>query len=441
MRRLFYSFLVFTLLCSHGESQNRKEFREQQYKPLIVSAYPWYALDSTTCLVHVCYRIQPEYFTFVKTSGEKQHSEAKGEIILDILNSENISVRHYYTLLTIQRTPPQRDRITDYYGFTSFRLSPGTYRIAVELKDHNSPREYKNREYVFTVPSPSDSLTLASLFFVSFTQHPHSTAKGFSPLLYDTGIPFATTGGLFMNLFTSVNDSLVIQWNLQPKLVPEYLGTPSYSGQYAESYTRYDIVECERKLCLNPIDSTPSITQYFVPLPLEKLYPGRYECSLSITAGNASLSRTVHFEIVWYNKPRSLQDSRLALDVLRYIAPDSVVDEIRTLTTSSGLKKFMEYWNQFNPDTTKAFNPVMAEFYRRVDEAILRYSTEDSNNGYKSDRGKILILYGSPTKIDRRFRPGSDPVEIWSYERLRKRFFFVDTQRNGTYSFSHEEDF
>ncbi|MCX7984222.1 MAG: GWxTD domain-containing protein, partial [Bacteroidetes bacterium] len=165
------------------------------------------------------------------------------------------------------------------------------------------------------------------------------------------------------------------------------------------------------------------------------------ECTVQFIFNSVSIVRTLLFDVVWFNKPRSLSDSRLALEVLRYIAPDSVVDAIGSLSTPSGIRRFKNFWDQFNPDTTKAYNPVMAEFYRRVDDAILRFSTEDSNNGYKSDRGKVFILNGSPSKIDRRFKPGSDPIEIWTYERLRKRYIFIDSQRNGNYSFVQEEEF
>jgi hypothetical protein len=83
----------------------------------------------------------------------------------------------------------------------------------------------------------------------------------------------------------------------------------------------------------------------------------------------------------------------------------------------------------------------MAEYYRRVDETIRRFSTDNAANGFKNDRGRIFILFGSPSAAERKFNPKSDPAEIWTYSGLHKRFIFNDLQHSGIYTLTKVEEF
>jgi hypothetical protein len=82
----------------------------------------------------------------------------------------------------------------------------------------------------------------------------------------------------------------------------------------------------------------------------------------------------------------------------------------------------------------------MAEYYYRVDDALRRFSTSRENDGYKTDRGRIYILYGPPQKSERSLQPNSAPTEIWTYDRLHRRFIFIDTEKNGNYVLSQSEN-
>ena len=145
--------------------------------------------------------------------------------------------------------------------------------------------------------------------------------------------------------------------------------------------------------------------------------------------------------MTWFNKPASLVDSRMAINALLYIASENELDEMSSSVGSKGWKRFIEFWKKRNPDTTQAFNPVMAEYYRRVDEAMRKFSTDNIPDGYRTDRGRILILFGNPTKTERKFKPNTDPTEIWTYEHQHKRFLFTDPQHISNYTLKKTEDF
>lgn len=77
---------------------------------------------------------------------------------------------------------------------------------------------------------------------------------------------------------------------------------------------------------------------------------------------------------------------------------------------------------------------MMTEYYRRVDASIRQYSTPKEADGYKTDRGRILILYGTPANNERVFSPNQPPREVWTYPAAKRRFVFEDRRRNGIYT-------
>ncbi|HTR99827.1 MAG TPA: GWxTD domain-containing protein, partial [Bacteroidota bacterium] len=56
-----------------------------------------------------------------------------------------------------------------------------------------------------------------------------------------------------------------------------------------------------------------------------------------------------------------------------------------------------------------------------------------SPDGFRSDRGRIYVLYGPPTSSDRTLDPVAGHREVWTYARLKKRFIFIDRDRSGNY--------
>ena len=99
------------------------------------------------------------------------------------------------------------------------------------------------------------------------------------------------------------------------------------------------------------------------------------------------------------------------------------------------MKKLYAYWKKQDPTPETAYNERMDEFYRRADYAYFNFARNARLlDGALTDRGKIYILYGAPTNIERSFLLGEQPVEIWSYSNNVKRIVkFTDPSGHGDY--------
>ena len=84
------------------------------------------------------------------------------------------------------------------------------------------------------------------------------------------------------------------------------------------------------------------------------------------------------------------------------------------------------FWAKRDPTPKTLYNELMAEYYRRVDYAYINFATLRERDGARTDKGKVYILYGQPTKIERKYTPGRPTEEIWYYEPIRRKFVFTD---------------
>lgn len=138
----------------------------------------------------------------------------------------------------------------------------------------------------------------------------------------------------------------------------------------------------------------------------------------------------------------------------RYIISDKERTDFARLTTDQQRDKFVEdFWQRRNPNPTPEWNPFKEEHYRRLAYANEQFA--EKIPGWKTDRGRIYILYGPPD--EREGHPANtnpnlppdasltrrDRNEVWRYNFIqglgRNVFFdFVDRCNCGEYRLLHD---
>jgi TonB family protein len=123
-----------------------------------------------------------------------------------------------------------------------------------------------------------------------------------------------------------------------------------------------------------------------------------------------------------------------------YIISDAERVAFKSLTTDEEREKFIEqFWLRRDPSPGTSENEFKEEHYRRIAYANKHFQAEVP--GWKTDRGRIYIIWGPPDEIDT--HPGGDegsraPHEEWRYRHLKRTdddvtFGFSDPLRNGEY--------
>ncbi len=449
-RKTFVLILLSLPRAGYGMPQEQSQgFGLEQNRSISFEAIPVFGVDTTKGYVDVHYRINQNYFIYIHNSETPSKEEylAKGEIVVELLDDQHASVaREIRGIRFLRGSIPQNGEILpDIQGAVRFAVSDGTFQIAFEVKDLQSGRSFLDRNERVTARRPvSRRIDMASPLLVE-KEAPDSVTHGERFTVFNRGnnALFGGSGGYLVQLYNPRADGEIkLHWKIEAINRDEQRGDEGLleGTQYTLLNGVLGIESKDEKVTysVGP-DPNPVWKTLYVALPLEKLETGRYNVSLEL-AGDAKESRSYQMSIVWPNRPFSIVNFQLAVDALRYIATESEVDEMTSFSSTRSLSAFRRFWKKRDPDTTTAYNEVLAEYYRRVDEAIRRFSTTSEPNGYKTDRGRIFILFGSPTNIERLFRPDAPPSEVWVYQSAKRKFVFTDAHKSGVYLLTATEN-
>lgn len=141
-----------------------------------------------------------------------------------------------------------------------------------------------------------------------------------------------------------------------------------------------------------------------------------------------------------------------------YIITDQERAAFLRLTSDPERDQFIEQFclkRDPTPDTVE--NEVKEEHYRRIAFANSRYASQSGMAGWKTDRGRIYIIYGPPDEIESHPAGGSHryaekegggevstyPFEEWLYQRIegageRVVILFVDKAGTGEYPMARD---
>lgn len=123
----------------------------------------------------------------------------------------------------------------------------------------------------------------------------------------------------------------------------------------------------------------------------------------------------------------------LVFEQSKYIATGDEIKRWESLKDIEAKKNFLfNFWKLRDPNPNTPENDRKLEYFERVKKAdeMFRGTRE---RGWRSDRGRVYIVYGEPSEIDR-YPNEMDayPYEIWSYNNIEGGVIFVFGDITGT---------
>ncbi|MEP7145421.1 MAG: GWxTD domain-containing protein, partial [bacterium] len=101
---------------------------------------------------------------------------------------------------------------------------------------------------------------------------------------------------------------------------------------------------------------------------------------------------------------------------MSYILSDNQISRYKSLPSTNDKKKFLyNIWaaKDINPNTQVLESKIA--YFKRISEASKMYQ-ENFKEGWKTDRGRIFVLYGKPDDVDRHpFDASTKSYEVWKY--------------------------
>jgi len=124
----------------------------------------------------------------------------------------------------------------------------------------------------------------------------------------------------------------------------------------------------------------------------------------------------------------------------KYVATVPEMDKYKALSTEDAKREFIyNFWKARDEDPSDDRNENYLNYTKRVNESNARFSAL-GRQGWKTDRGRVFIVYGEPSEIQRYpNETDTKPYEIWRYESIEGgvEFIFGDITGFNDYQLLH----
>ena len=320
-------------------------------------------------------------------------------------------------------------RLDDEFDYTtqSVELKPGRYVFEIQLSDKNSSQTYL-RSLPVVVKDLSSNVAISD---ITLLQSYDEVKYTIVPRI--TGRVGSEEGGfkVFYELYSDGENDVVITQEVRRSR--EDVATGQTAALKADpsrpdtdlAYSKQETVFLNR-----------SRSQYIVTVPMDDFKVGTYQITVSVSelGGGKLASAERRFSVEWTGLSRHI-DGNIddAIAQLEYVAKKRELSFIKEASNDvERYQRFRSFWDKRDPTPGTVRNERMEEYYYRIASANRNYGGTD--DGWKSDRGFVLVRFGEPDYIRR--KPHSfdfEPYEVWEYRQIGRQFIFVDKTGFGDY--------
>ncbi len=336
-------------------------------------------------------------------------------------------------------------------GLESAGVPPGEYLMVVIATDAFDPGRRDSIATPFLVtPYPADHEALSDVELCSSIRTSASKGTLFykntlevipNPTrLFGVGLPImyyyveaynldSPTGGSDITVHTAVLDALGREVITHDKVKPRLhessveIGTVNLTTLKGGTYVfSVSLLDTAKKTLAT------SVKKFFV------YRPGAAPDSLGLTPASGT--------VVGEYAGMSVAELDQEFDYARYTSTDAEKEQYKHLTDQKAKQKFLaEFWQRRASQPTTSGLSFKEEYFKR-----LNYTKDQMSLGFrpgwKTDRGRVYIVYGPPDEIERNPSSSeSNPYETWHYNNIQGGviFVFVDRMGMGDYTLVHSD--
>jgi GWxTD domain-containing protein len=341
----------------------------------------------------VCYQAKYELSVMVYN---KKH-----ELVAYQNLSDTISVASFNA--TNSRQQPVLKRMV-------FTLPPEEYEFRIELTNSDNPADAGRPVMLKLVDFSKPSLQISDLVLTD-RQSCDGALRRFAPNLRESFSEEQSDMGVYFELYGSrPSDSIMVHYAL---------------------VGRDNKIVGEKKYQLA---GGPLLAQC---LALREMIvkPGEYMFRLEASTGKVLVKAERRLFVHWGRVAIRSDNVDAAVEQLAMITSGKQIQKMKSAAPEERQQLFDQFWQQRDPTPGTPENELRVEFFNRIDYANRNFSEPTSStDGWKTDRGRVLLRNGAPDDVERQaVEPGMPTVEIWQYTRLNKRYIFVDQQGMGEF--------
>lgn len=348
-------------------------------------------------------------------------------------------------------TPFMKDSIVeDFYDVRRFQLDPGTYQFKLMLMDLKSEREPIDFSQMLVVSEMSDAISISNIEVAEYA------SKG------DGSSPFFKSGyDIIPRILTFYPEQL----NSIPVYFELYNTDQLPDSVFAVRQTVTNAATGKEvsELTQTSRHNTGPVVPFLRKIDIGMVPTGKYIVTYKLLNRNMLELAEESYE---FERSNDIEYSLNAADVVldpafqNSIADDSVgfyLESLIPISSPTGVKNIIAvgktknghearkhiqlFWMATDPDNT--YESWMK--YKNQVQLVERIYSNNFQEGFETDRGRVYLQYGPPTNIVKRDNSTNEyPFEIWVYNEIgkfsNKRFIFYNPDLvNNTYRLLHSD--
>lgn len=336
-----------------------------------------------------------------------------------------------------------------------YPVAPGEYVLKLFARDANNPANADSAIIDFSVkPSPAGKMALSQLELA--TSIARSSGSKQRSSFYKNTLEVIPNPGCVFGAELPIVYYYVEAYHLQ-------------QGIAGDTYqTRCSVTDADG----NPVESIkPRVrTKRVVPSSVEvgtvnvsSLPTGVYFLNVAILGGGDQPVGQASKKFYVYNPDVDREQAKRAVDEevassvfagmsepeldqefdkIQYIVRDNEKKFWAKLKGAEAKRNFLySFWKSRDPNPDTPINEMRQEYFKRIEYANAKFRSF-SREGWRTDRGRVYVLYGPPDDVD--YFPSSEdmmPYEIWHYNAVQGgvEFVFVDQEGHKEYTLVHSD--
>lgn len=421
------------LACSGGVALSQPSPPEE---PLRIAAdFARFRGDDHNVYVEVYYSVPQRLLTYAPDGTEYK---AGIELLMTVAAKDSLLLAD--RLLMPHRTPDPQPGPMNLVSLSNMMLPPGEYVLTIVAKDINNAARRDSLSQTLSIkPHTTKALLVSDLEFAS------SIKKG------ESGSPF------YKNTLEVIPNPEGIYSDQQSCFYYAEAYNLLAGDDRSDYFLRMSVLNAVGKEIISrerPRKRAAESAVLVDNFDVSRLRSGTYTLVLSVLDSSRRTLATSAKKFYVYNSRLGIDSSLLHLDPAlsagvyttmneedldrefkwaRWESTDAEKTQYNALQGVEAKRKFLtEFWGK-RPAGKREL------YLQRVALANRQYNVL-GREGYRTDRGRVHIMYGPPDDIERHpNEAGTRPYEIWSYNNIQGGviFVFVLRQEGGDYELVH----
>ncbi|WP_337865210.1 GWxTD domain-containing protein [Ignavibacterium sp.] len=402
--------------------------------------YAQFAYDSSANYVEIYYVFDQGKLTQVNKEGENLVEATLSIQITDSTTSDTLVNNQWFIRHPVEYAETTSQSLV---GVVSFILPRGTLKCVVSGIDNHKPNNFRSiTEYVKVKPLLNSSAAISDIQLASkMIQGSENTNSIFYKNTFEViPIPNLVFGGNQASLFFYSEI-----YNIKD---PSFKSDTLKINEIIFN-SRGKVVREKNKMITRKNDTRVEVGSFI----LSQLPTDTYTLAISLidTANDIGVTSSKRFFV--YNPDIVETDSAFRevkpvlsstfgtmseeelddiFDKSKYIATSQELDKYKKLSGVDGKREFLfDFWTGRDRDPSTKENEYFYDYLLRVESATNRFSSMQKA-GWKTDRGRVFVIYGEPSEIER--YPNqieSRPYEIWYYNDIEGGVYFIFADLTG----------